>query len=150
MKNLTRFVLALALVAFSLTASAQFHPSGAYVKDLAGAANVITIAPSTITNLTTAVYVGKDGFSITPNFGASGASSSLLTVYVTPVPDGVNSVSNAPVIVNTLTANGTTAVRNSVYVASTTYPGTGFMRISLTNASATVSFYVTNCVVAAW
>ena len=129
----------------ALSANAQFQPSGAQFKDVLSAP--LTVATLATSNNTTSVYIGKDGFSVTPTLVGTNAGTAVVAFYAYPVINGVTNQTST--YLGTIAMNGTTVVKTSILVAPSVFYGTGFIQLSLTNAH-TASVIVSNLVVGAF
>jgi len=137
------FVVALAVPAF-----AQFRGVAPYTRDVLGG-TPLTINAGSISNITVMAYVGRDGFAVTPYMVAASASTANVYVFATPDADGKLATVSPSLVGAGVALNGTTPVRGSAFAANSLFYGTGYVQLSVTNASA-VSVTVSNLTVSAW
>ena len=136
------------MLAVVVSANAQFHGTATYTHDMLNGSPV-TLAASGTTNILALAYIGKDGFSVTPNFTATASTnSSNVAIQATPAPDGAVR-NNVAVGIGNVAANGVTPVRSSIFVAGTTFYGTGQVQITLINSN-TSPIVVSNVFVGSW
>jgi hypothetical protein len=138
----------LAVVALAIPAFAQFRPSGTYNFDLLSSSGKITLPTTGVTNIVVPAYIGKDGFSVTPVLVGTNAGTANLAILAIPAPSGVTNTA-APTALGNVAMNGTTPVRSSVFVAGTTFYGTGTVVLQLTNAH-TASLVISNLYIGSW
>ena len=138
-------ILAMAAL-LTVSAEAQFRPGGSAVQTVNS--SVITLTTTSTTNLPASAYIGNTGFTVTAYFAGTNSGSANLAVFAYPVGNGITANSTSTYL-GSIAMNGTTGVRNSLFVPATTFPGCPAVQLSLTNAH-TASLFITNVTVSAW
>ena len=128
------------------SASAQFRSGSPVVTTVVSTPYTVTTAATS--NLTTAVKIGQNGFAVTGYFAAASAASSNVNVQAYVSHNGTD-YSTAPIVLGNFTANGTTAVRGTVFVPASTIGNVSSVKLVLTNQNA-ASVIVSNLAVSSF
>ena len=135
MKKITLTIALMA--AFVANSNAQFFGSKPLVKEVVTSATGIATTASLSNNV--AASIGRHCFAVTAYLVATNASTSNVNVQAYVSHDGT-SYNSSPVVLGNIALNGTTPVRETVYVPNTTIGNVAAVKLVLTNAhSATIT-----------
>jgi hypothetical protein len=108
----------------------------------------ITLVGQGVTNITTPIFVGKDGFSVFIHQAGTNATTANLNVQASVSPNGTL-YNTANTVLGNVAQAGVTPVRGIIYIPTSTIGNVAAIKITLTNAH-TEYVIISNVVVSTW